>query len=125
MAALRGRCGHYIFALWFLSSSSSSFSSPWVSRLLSVTARHSSSGRQPNSAAFNRGRHLYSAGRPSRWALAHILLHVVFHIGSLYVVWPIQRTQFVSSIIGLADHDRGRYRQRRWPVEYFRQGPSF
>jgi len=22
-------------------------------------------------AAFNRGRHLYSAGRPSRWALAH------------------------------------------------------
>ena len=22
--------------------------------------------------AFNRGRHLYSAGRPSRWALAHI-----------------------------------------------------
>ena len=25
-------------------------------------------------AAFNRGRHLYSAGRPSRWALAHILV---------------------------------------------------
>jgi len=23
-------------------------------------------------AAFNRGRHVYSAGRPSRWALAHI-----------------------------------------------------
>jgi len=45
-----------------------------ISRLGSVTARHSSSGRQPNSAAFNRGRHLYSAGRPSRWVLAHILL---------------------------------------------------
>ena len=45
-----------------------------VSRLGSVTARHSSSGRQPNFAALNRGRHLYSAGRPSRWALAHILL---------------------------------------------------
>ena len=43
-----------------------------VSRLGSVTAWHSSSGRQPNSAALNRGRHLYSAGRPSRWALAHI-----------------------------------------------------
>jgi len=29
-------------------------------------------------AAFNRGRHLYSAGRPSGWALAHILvLYVV------------------------------------------------
>ena len=35
---------------------------------------HSSSGRQPNFAALNRGRHLYSAGRPSRWALAHILV---------------------------------------------------
>jgi len=34
--------------------------------------RLSSSGRQPNFAALNRGRHLYSAGRPSRWALAHI-----------------------------------------------------
>ena len=33
---------------------------------------HSSSGRQPNFAALNRGRHLYSAGRPSRWALARI-----------------------------------------------------
>jgi len=32
-------------------------------------ARHSSSGRQPNFAALNRGRHLYTAGRPSRRAL--------------------------------------------------------
>ena len=30
------------------------------------------SGRQPNFAVLNRERHLYSAGRPSRWALAHI-----------------------------------------------------
>ena len=42
-----------------------------VSRLGSVTARQSSSGRQPNFAAFNKGRQLCSAGRPSRWALAH------------------------------------------------------
>jgi len=28
-------------------------------------------------AALNRGRHLYSAGRPSRWALAHILVNYV------------------------------------------------
>ena len=49
-----------------------------VSRLGSVTARHSSSGRQPNVAALNRGRHLYSAGRPSRWALAHILVVFCF-----------------------------------------------
>ena len=37
-----------------------------------VTAWHSGSGHQPNFAALNRGRHLYSAGRPSSWALAHI-----------------------------------------------------
>jgi len=36
----------------------------------------SSSGRQPNFTALNRGRHLHSAGRPSRWALAHILVLV-------------------------------------------------
>jgi len=34
----------------------------------------SSSGRQANFAALNRGRHLCSAGRPSGWALAHILV---------------------------------------------------
>ena len=28
-------------------------------------------------AAFNRGRHLYSTGRPSGWALAHILVYSV------------------------------------------------
>jgi len=43
-----------------------------VSCLGRVTVRHSSSGRQPNFAALNRGRHLYSTGQPSRWALAHI-----------------------------------------------------
>jgi len=45
-----------------------------VSRHGSATARHSSSRRQPNFAALNRGHHLYSAGQPSRWALAHILV---------------------------------------------------
>jgi len=42
-----------------------------------VTARHSSSGREPNFAAWSTWRHLYSAGRPSRWALAHILVVIV------------------------------------------------
>jgi len=41
---------------------------------------HCSSGRQPNFAALNRGRHLYLAGWPSRWALAQI---VVFLVSSL------------------------------------------
>ena len=47
-------------------------------RLGIVTARQSSSERQPNFAALNRGRHLCSAGRPSRWALAHISSHLSF-----------------------------------------------
>jgi len=39
-------------------------------------------------AAFNRGRHLYSAGRPSGWALAHILVyHVFVSIKCLSTVW--------------------------------------
>jgi len=42
-----------------------------------MTALCPTSGRQPNFAALNRGRHLYSAGRPSRWAFAHILVCVL------------------------------------------------
>ena len=44
----------------------------------SAKARHSSSGRKPNFAALSTGRHLHSAGRPSRWALAHILVLFVY-----------------------------------------------
>jgi len=51
-----------------------------VSRPRSVTARHSSIGRQPHFAALKRGRHLYSAGRLSRWALAHISSHSCFAV---------------------------------------------
>jgi len=40
----------------------------------SVTARHSNSGRQPNFVELSRGRHLCSAGRPSRWAGSHCSL---------------------------------------------------
>jgi len=45
-----------------------------LSYIGSVTTRHSSSGCQPNFAALSRRRHLYSAGWPSRLALAHILV---------------------------------------------------
>jgi len=51
-----------------------------VSRLGSVTARQSSSWRQPNMAALNRRRQLCSAGRPSRWALAHILVKRISYV---------------------------------------------
>jgi len=50
----------------------------WVSCLGSITARHSSSGRQLNFAALNRGRRLYSAGWPSHLVLAHILVLFFF-----------------------------------------------
>jgi len=36
-------------------------------------------------AAFNRGRHLYSAGRPSGWALAHISSYIFFAIDNKIV----------------------------------------
>ena len=49
-----------------------------VSRLGSVTARHCSSEHQPNFVGLNRGSRLYLAGRPSRWALAHILVSSFF-----------------------------------------------
>jgi len=65
-----------------------------VSRLGSVTVRHSSSGRQPNFAALNRGRHVYSAGQPPRLALAHIL-HALVLIKNL---WP-------NRLISVADYD--------------------
>ena len=44
----------------------------WFRVLAALLHAASSSGRQPNFAALNRGRYVYSAGRPSRWALAHI-----------------------------------------------------
>jgi len=41
-------------------------------------------------AALNRGRHLYSAGRPSRWALAHISSFIYLR-RYLYVLCAILR----------------------------------
>ena len=41
-------------------------------RVLAALLHGTLAGRQPNFAALNRRRHLYSTGRPSCWALAHI-----------------------------------------------------
>jgi len=49
------------------------------------------SGRQPNFAALNRGRHLHLAGRPSRWALAHILVCGSSYFLKLMLVFMMQR----------------------------------
>ena len=66
-----------------------------VSRLGSVTARHSSSGHQPNFAALNRGRHLYSAGRLSHLALAHILVFLCAYLQLLEGIQEIQNLNFI------------------------------
>jgi len=47
----------------------------------------STSGRQANFAALNTGRHLCSAGRPSGWALAHILVYVYFVLWYICFDW--------------------------------------
>jgi len=48
-----------------------------IDKFLHITARQSSSDRQPNFAALNIRRHLYSAEWP-RWELAHILVYIYF-----------------------------------------------
>jgi len=65
-----------------------------LSRLGIITARHSSTGHQPNFAALNRGRHLYSAGRPSRWALAQKSLCTL--LGYQYA--PVEPTTLLSQV---------------------------
>jgi len=45
-------------------------------RVLAVLLHGSQVVSVSQTAALNRGRHLCSAGRPSRWALAHILVTV-------------------------------------------------
>ena len=57
-----------------------------VSHLGSVTARHLVVGIS-QTAALNRGLHLYLAGRPSRWALAHTLVSVYFKIDNVIYLW--------------------------------------
>ena len=68
-----------------------------LSRHGSVTARYSSSGRQSNFAALNRGRQLYSAGRPSRWASAHILVVIDAEWKSNNLAHISQQTTYISS----------------------------
>ena len=76
-----------------------------LSRLGSVTARYSSSGRQPNFAVLNRGRQLHLAGRPSRWAPAHILVSFEFTCRSLWIritINQIQETHYCCITVKLS-----------------------
>jgi len=62
-----------------------------VSRPGNVTARHSSSGRQPKFTALNTGRHLHWEGQPSRLELAHILV-----LSWFITFTPALRRQYVK-----------------------------
>ena len=49
-------------------------------------------------AALNRGRHLYSAGRPSRWALAHISSFLLLYI---YCFFPVVGSYMLPATVQL------------------------
>jgi len=68
-----------------------------VSCLGSVTARHSSSGHEPNFAMLNRGRHLYSAGWPSHLALAHILVRIKLH--KCFLITKMMLANIIFSVV--------------------------
>jgi len=58
---------------------------------------HGTCGRQPNFAALNRRRHLYSAGRPSRWALAHILVIIIIFIPKVVEISRVTNKKIKAS----------------------------
>ena len=69
-----------------------------VSRLGSVTARHLVVGVS-QTAALNRGRHLCLAGRPSRWALAHILVSICVYCETSF--WWMAIFKYISRLVDL------------------------
>jgi len=87
-----------------------------LSRLSGVTTRQSSSERQPNFAALNRGRHLCLAGRPSRWALAHIS-SIIRPLNVVLNFWRVLR-MFSDRSVGsslVMSETSGVYRQKFRP----------
>jgi len=77
-------------------------------RLGSVTARQSSSERQPNFAALNRGRHLCSAGRPSRLALAHISSFCIVSVQKSFLVLALVTEIALRRPLRGSEHKRSR-----------------
>ena len=82
----------------------------------------SSSGRQPDFAALNRGRHLCSAGRPSGWALAHILVYLEFADKNLIFAvlerWLLQLKEADSSFVLIIFAVFGRPFVKRFALRY-------
>jgi len=82
----------------------------------SVTARQSSSGREPNFAALSTRRHLYSAGRPSRWALAHVLVSTGFASWQRYCTALYSGRQPNSAALNRGRHLYSAGRPSRWTL---------
>jgi len=77
----------------------------------------SSSEFQPNFEALNRGRHLCSAGRPSRWALAHIL-----DLNLILPTWRISHIENCRCSMFKVQFDRGQQHQWRSYERHLPQG---
>jgi len=77
----------------------------------SITAWHSSSGRQPNFETLSTGRYLYSAGQPSRWALAHVLDELRFYI-PLDTKQVISETLFPANVLASTAKTKSKNREK-------------
>jgi len=107
-----------------------------LSRLGSITAWQSSNECQLNFAALNRECHLCSAGRPSRWALAHISSYHYNDIKTTYKKSNHGNNKMVECI--MSDKNlvcyqsplECKFKQElsscwdRWPFGYDRHGPK-
>jgi len=60
---------------------------------------------------FCRGCHLYSVGRPSDWASAHIL---VWHYFKMWLRGPCSKVKLIPQISGKSIHNFSRQLARRW-----------
>ena len=68
-------------------------------------------------AAFNTGRHLYSAGRPSLWALAHVLVLLLFYSFNVQSVRDYGRLSTIQ--FALPDEARQCFVESERPVYEF------
>jgi len=72
-------------------------------------------------AALNRGRHLYSAGRPSRWALAHILVFLYFNCHGYWHWKPAYSVRALkSALLSCKRKTRGVRFSGWFSLEFFR-----
>ena len=67
-------------------------------------------------AALNRGRHLYSAGRPSRWALAHILVVFIFCYSTFLFEWWVRAFLVLGLVLPHQAKRLAGGTSPKWPV---------